>query len=133
MGGPSAFFNIEPGTRLSIEDGTWLLFTRFDPDAGPSEEVSIEARRLGSDERIVGRLNSSVEPGSIHRFDEPAPTLPGGWYLFELGIASPGCWLITGSVDGQVAGSASVDVGRGRPGPTGPFGSFVPTMAPLVP
>lgn len=131
MGGPNAFFNIEPGTRLSSEDGTWLLFTRFDPDAG-SDEVSIEARLLGSDERIVGRLNSRVEPSGIYRFDEPAPSLPGGWYLFELDVASPGCWLITGSVGGHVVGSATVQVGRGRPGPTGPFGSFMPTTAPLV-
>ena len=133
MGGPNAFFNIEPGTRLSGEDSSWLLITRFDPDAGPSEEVSIVAQRLGSDERIEGRLNSPVEPSGIYRLDEPAPSLPGGWYLFELEIASPGCWLITGSVGGRVAGSATVQVGRGRPGPTGPFGSFVPTTAPLVP
>jgi hypothetical protein len=133
MGGPNAFFNIEPGTRQSTEDGTWLLFARFDPDAGPTEGVSIEARRLGSDERSEGRLNSRVEPTSIHRFDEPAPSLPGGWYLFELDVASPGCWLITGSVGDHVVGSATVQVGRGLPGPTPPFGSFVPTTAPLVP
>lgn len=132
MGGPNAFFNIEPGTRQSSEDGTWLLFTRFDPDPGPNG-VSIEGQRLGSDERVVGRLNSRVEPSGIFRFDEPAPALPGGWHLFELDVASPGCWLITGSVGGQMVGSATVQVGRGLPGPTPPFGSFVPTTAPLVP
>jgi hypothetical protein len=126
MGGPKAFFNIEPGTRLSSADGRWLLFTRFDPDAGPTEGVSIEAQRLGSEDRVAGRLNSRVGPNSIYRFDEPAPSLPGGWYLFELDIASPGCWLITGSVGGRVVGSATVDVGLGRPGPTGPFDSLVP-------
>ena len=130
VGGPNAFFNIEPGTRLSTQGNYWLLFARFDPDAGPSEEVAIGARRLGSDERSEGRLNSRVEPSGIYRFDEPAPSLPGGWYLFELDVSSPGCWLITGSVGGQMVGSATVDVGRGLPGPTPPFGSFVPTPAP---
>lgn len=126
MGGPNAFFNIEPGTRLSIGDGVWLLFTRFDPDAGSAEGVSIEALHLGSGERVDGWLNSRMDPANIYRFDEPAPSLPGGWYLFELGIASPGCWLITGSIDGRVVGSATVDVGQGRAAPTGPFDSFVP-------
>ncbi len=126
MGGPNAFFNIEPGTRQSIGDGVWLLFTRFDPDATRGEDVSIEAQNLDSGERLDGWLNSRMEPSNIYRFDEPAPSLPGGWYMFELAIASPGCWLITGSIDGRVVGSATVDVGQGRPAPTGPFDSFVP-------
>lgn len=126
MGGPNAFFNIEPGTRLSTPDGTWLLFTRFDPDAGAAEEVTIEALHLGSGERVAGRLNGRADPGNIYRLGEPAPTLPGGWYLFELAIAAPGCWLIRGSIDGRVVGSATVAVGPGHPAPTGPFDSFVP-------
>ena len=125
MGGPHAFFNIEPGTRRSTTEGTWLLAVRFDPDADVGS-LSISADELLSGEHVEGRLNSPIDPENLFHFNEPAPSLPGGWYLFELDIASPGCWELTGLVDGRVAGSAVVSVGRGEADPTDRRGSGNP-------
>ena len=62
VGGPNAFFNIEPGTRTPTDDGaTWLLHVRFDPDAGPDELVSIAAD-LAEGRHVDGRLNSRPTP-----------------------------------------------------------------------
>lgn len=129
MGGPNAFFNIEPGTRLSTAGGSWLLFTRFDPDAAPTDQVSISAERLGATRPIAGRLNRRVDPRTIFRFDEPAPSLPGGWYLFELDIPSGGCWVFTGSIGGRVVGTATVDVGASSSETAFPSTDIAPTPA----
>jgi hypothetical protein len=132
MGGPNAFFNIEPGTRTSIADGAWLLFVRFDPDADPGA-LSLTAEELGSGERVTGSLNSSVDPSNIFRFDQPAPSLTGGWYLFELPIASPGCWRIDALVGDELTGTATVNVMWGRPAATVDPSAPEPTAAAPTP
>lgn len=116
IGGPGAYFNIEPGTRLTTEPGTrWLVITRFHPDPGSASSVAIWAERAGSGDRVDGSFNSVMDPGGIYRFDEPAPSLPGGWYLFEQEIPSTGCWRLSAAIDGRVVGSATVDITLARP------------------
>jgi hypothetical protein len=133
VGGPNAFFNIEPGTRNAIVEGTWLLFVRFDPDAGSGEEVSISAGLEATSKYVAGRLNSKFDRSAIVRFDSPAPPLPGGWYLFELDIDQPGCWELSASIDERVVGTATVLVAPGLPEPTGPARSPPePTEAPAT-
>jgi hypothetical protein len=128
VGGPGAYFNVEPGTRMATEPGSsWLVITRFHPDPGSPSTVAMWAERAGSGERIDGSFNSPMDPSAIYRFDEPAPSLPGGWYLFEQEIPSTGCWQLTAAIDGRVVGSATINVPFGHPpSPTGPFDSFVP-------
>jgi len=126
VGGPAAFFNIEPGTRRpTLEDETWLLIVRFDPDARPGQSLGVRARRLDSDDGVGfgGSYNSPVDPTNLFHLDEPAPALPGGWYLFEQRVRDPGCWRLEALIDGVVVGSAvvqvSLDDGRPREVPPG--------------
>jgi hypothetical protein len=130
MGGPDAFFNIEPGTRTSTADGTWLLIARFELDQGEEGPIAITAERLGSGERVEGSLNSEMDPTTIYHFDDPAPALPGGWYLFELGIHTPGCWRIDGLIGDRVAGTAMVSVPPGQSSPVDPSAPIPTTEVP---
>jgi hypothetical protein len=113
IGGPGAYFNIEPGSLQATEPGArWLVITRFHPDPGSASSVSIWAERAGAGPggRVEGSYNSPMDPGSIYRLDEPAPDLPGGWYLFEQEVPTTGCWLLTAAIDGRVVGSATIEV-----------------------
>ncbi len=124
IGGPGAFFNVEPGTLYA--GPPWLIITRFDPDAAGGQVVAVWIERIGSDERIDGTLNSRMNPSNIYRFSERAPALSGGWYLFEQPFPSPGCWRISGAINGQVVGSAVIDITQGLPS-AHPNASFAPT------
>ena len=116
MGGPNAFFNIEPGTRLAAPvNGTWLLYVRFDPDAAAGQSVSIAADLAASGEHVDGHLNGPADPGNIFHLASPAPSLPGGWYLFEIDVDAPGCWELSARIDGRVVGTAVVDVAPNLP------------------
>lgn len=117
LGGPAAFFNVEPGT-LYAGANPWLIITRFEPDAAPGEAIALWAGRAGSDERVEGRLNHRMDPANIYPFSERAPDLPGGWYLFEQPFPSPGCWRLSATIDGRVVGIATIDIGSG-PQPSG--------------
>ena len=131
VGGPNAFFNIEPGTRTATDDGgIWLLHVRFDPDAGPGELVSVAADLEADGRHVDGRFNRPVDPASIFHLASPAPALPGGWYLFELDINAPGCWDLSASIDDRLVGTATVLVGPDVPGPSSPAQSAPePTQA----
>ena len=139
VGGPNAFFNIEPGTRTATDQSaTWLLHVRFDPDAGPGELVSIAADLGAAGQHIDGRLNSPADPTNIFHFASPAPSLPGGWYLFELDIGEPGCWQLSARIDDGVVGSAAVLVApeiaaATDPTPTGPAPTEAPATYPPTP
>lgn len=120
MGGPNAFFNIEPGTRTATDEGaTWLLHVRFDPDARLGELVSIAADLEAEGLHVEGRLNSPADPSNIFQFASPAPSLAGGWYLFELDIDEPGCWELSASLADRVVGTATVLVAPMLAEPTG--------------
>jgi hypothetical protein len=124
MGGPNAFFNIEPGTRTATDMGaTWLLHVRFDPDAGPGQLVSIAADLEAAGRHVDGRLNSPADPTNIFHVASPAPLLPGGWYLFELDIDAPGCWALSARIGGHVVGTATVLVAPEPPAPSDPAAS----------
>jgi hypothetical protein len=112
MGGPRAFFNLESESQTATNPGSvWLLIVRVDPAPGSAEAISLWAQRAGAPERVPGRFNSPLDPANIARFDEQAPLLPGGWYLFEQPVPQAGCWTIGATVDGELAGSATVAVG----------------------
>jgi hypothetical protein len=112
IGGPNAFFNVEPGSLWANDDGsTWLIHVRFNPDADAGAVVSMHATGVGTDQRFDAALNSRADPHSIFRFGEAAPDLPGGWYLFEQRFPSEGCWELTASINGEPAGSATISVG----------------------
>jgi hypothetical protein len=114
IGGPNAYFNWE---REPVPAGTarWQMFVRFDPDAGSVDELSVWADRLGSEERAVGSFNSRADPSTIYRFDQQAPELPGGLYLFEQPLPTPGCWRLSAAIDDQVVGTAVIEVGAAVP------------------
>lgn len=128
VGGPHAFFNVEPGTRRATNPGeTWLLHVRFDPDAAESL-LGLSAVELATGRRIEGTLNGRADPASIYRFDQPAPPLPGGWYLFEQEVPAAGCWRLEAVVDGEVVGTAVVAVRPALPSQDG-----LATVAPPTP
>lgn len=133
LGGPNAFFNVEPGTRLAAPaNGTWLLHVRFDPDAAAGQSVSIAADLAATGEHVDGYLNGPADPGRIFHFASPAPSLPGGWYLFEIDVDAPGCWSLSARIDNRVVGSAVVDVGPAPPQPSdlpGPIDVPTPAVA----
>jgi hypothetical protein len=110
IGGPNAFFNWEAEPRRLERAAPWKLIVRFDPDARAGEVVSVSADNLDTHEQAVGALNSRMDPSNIYNFDSPAPDLPGGWYLFEQPLPSAGCWRLSAAIDGQVAGTAVVEV-----------------------
>jgi hypothetical protein len=110
IGGPNAYFNWEEGEPRPA-GASWKLFVRFDPDAGPDEEVSIWAGQLGSEVRAIGQFNSRMDPSNIYQLDSPAPELPGGWYFFEQPLPTAGCWRLTAAIGGRVVGTATVEVG----------------------
>jgi hypothetical protein len=137
IGGPGAFFNIEPDSLQATEPGArWLVITRFHPDPGSVATVAIWAERAGSGDRVDGSFNSPMDPGSIYRLDEPAPALPGGWYLFEQEIPSTGCWQLTAAIDGRVVGSATIDVTVARqpstPDPVAPTPAIAEDQRPAL-
>lgn len=131
VGGPNAFFNIEPGTRKA--GATWKLVVRFDPDASSDESLSIAADLQSTGQHRGGWLNSPVDPGSIFNFASPAPALPGGLYLFLLDIDQPGCWELSASIGDHVVGTATVLVAPASPEPSGRAPSApAPTRAPAT-
>lgn len=131
VGGPGAFFNVEPGT-LHAGPNPWPIITRLDPDAEPGQEIGIRAEQVGSGEKIAGALNSRMDPGAIYRFSERAPALPGGWYLFEQRFPSAGCWRLSAVIDNQVVGSAVIEIRDGPPpvATNSPPASLQPTDQP---
>ena len=110
IGGPNAYFNWEAEPRRLEPTAPWKTLIRFDPDAGPAQEVSVSAEHLASGERAVAVLNGRQDPSRIFYLDSPAPDLPGGWYLFLLPLPAAGCWRLSAAIDGQIVGTAVVEV-----------------------
>lgn len=115
VGGPDAFFNLEPGTLYATEN-PWLITVRFDPDAASGKTVGMWADDTSSGQRVTATLNSRLDPRSIYRLASPAPDLPGGRYLFEQRLPTTGCWRLVASIDGRVVGTATVEARYGAPG-----------------
>jgi heat shock protein HslJ len=109
IGGERAFFHADP-TRMYAGPNGWLIHVRFDPAPSAEQRVSMWAQPAGHDDRVEALLGEAVDPGNIYRFDEPAPPLPGAWYLFQQPFPAPGCWAISAAIDGEVAGTAVVEV-----------------------
>jgi hypothetical protein len=131
IGGPHAYFNVEPGTLYATENA-WLITTRFDPDAAAGQDISMWAEAVPSGQRVDAAFNSRMDPSSIYRFSSPAPSLPGGWYLFEQRIPSAGCWRLVASAGGQIAGTAVLEVrfGAASAQPTASLAEPTPRLAP---
>ncbi len=127
VGGPNAFFNVEPGTLYATEN-PWLIIVRFAPDTASGETVGMWAESVSSGQRVIAAFNSRVDPKSIYRFASPAPDLPGGWYLFEQRIPTTGCWRLAASIDGRVVGTATVEVRYGAPSPDASRSAAPPTL-----
>lgn len=110
-GGPGAFFHLET-TALYATAGSnnRLLIVRFDPDAESDQEVAVWAERLEDGLRVDGVYNSPMIPEGIGRFEETAPLLPGGWYLFEQRLPFGGCWQLTAAIGEEEVGTAVVSV-----------------------
>jgi hypothetical protein len=125
VGGPHAYFNVRPGS-LSAVRNWWLIFVRFDPDAIQGEKVAMWAEGIPSGQRVTGDLNSRSDPKNIYNGALPAPNLPGGWYLFQQSLPTPGCWRLVAAIDGRVVGTAIVEV-RSR------ASSREPSRSPLPP
>jgi hypothetical protein len=126
IGGPGAYFNVEP-TSLHAGPNPWLIIARFHPEPGTESSVSMWAENLATGTRADGMFNSTMDPTNIYRLSEPAPSLPGGWYLFEQRLPEPGCWRLGGAVDGRTVGSAVIDVSSGARAV--PVGTFMTTNA----
>jgi hypothetical protein len=114
IGGPNAFFNWEEGPPRSA-GATWKLIIRVDPDAALTDVPVVSAFNLGTGERAVGNFNSRMDPSNIYHLDTPAPDLPGGWYLFEQPLPTAGCWRLAAAVDGNVGGTAVIEVAAAVP------------------
>lgn len=129
IGGPNAWFNWE---REPVPAGTapWKMFVRFDPDAASIDDLSVWADRLGSDERADGVFNSPMDPWTIFRFAQSAPGLPGGLYLFEQPLPTPGCWHLSAAIEGEVVGTAIVEVVAAGPSPMEPTTAPTPEVEP---
>ncbi len=108
IGGERAFFNAEPTAMSAGSAHSWLIHVRFDPDAGTGQGVSMWADNLESGERVDALLGDRVDRTNLFRFDQPAPDLPGGWYLFQQSFPTAGCWRLAAAINGQVVGSAVV-------------------------
>lgn len=110
-GGPNAFFHLDTTTlAASLESTTYLLIVRFDPDAVGEGQVAVWAERLEDGMRVDGVYNSPMTPEGIGRFDDTAPPLPGGWYLFEQRLPLGGCWQLTAAIGEAEVGTATVSV-----------------------
>ncbi len=110
-GGPSAFFHLDT-TTLAASPGstTHLLIVRFDPDAEGDGQVAVWAERVEDGMRIDGVYNSPMTPEGIGRFEDTAPPLPGGWYLFEQRLPLGGCWRLTAAIGEAEVGTATISV-----------------------
>jgi hypothetical protein len=126
IGGPRAFFNVEPRSLYAAANA-WLITVRFDPDAGTGESVAMWAEAVAGGERVDAAFNSPMDPGTIYRFDSPAPDLPGGWYLFEQRLPTAGCWRLVAAIDGQVAGAATIFVALDTTSPRSSADDAAPT------
>ncbi len=126
IGGPGAYFDVEP-TSLHAGPHSWLVIARFHPEPGAPDSVSMWAENLATGERVDGMFNSTMDPTNIYRLSEPAPSLPGGWFLFEQRLPEPGCWRLTGAIDGRPVGSGVIDVSSGARAL--PIGTFMTTQA----
>lgn len=132
IGGPNAFFQIEPGTLWPQPEGNvFLIMVRFDPDPSPSAAPEMRAQNRGTGQVVRGVLNGRVDISNVYRFSSPAPSLPGGLYLFEQALPAEGCWTLSAAAGGRVAGTAVVDVRlpwAGTPPPgTGPTPRIAPS------
>ncbi len=114
IGGPSAYFNVKPGTLYSSRNW-WLITVRFNPDAMQGETVAMWAEAIPSGHRVIGEFNSRMDPKNIYNGASPAPDLPGGWYLFQQGIPTTGCWRLEAAIGGRVVGTAIIEVLNGHP------------------
>lgn len=132
VGGPNAHFNIKPGS-LSAVRNWWQIIVRFDPDATTGAQVAMSAQLVGSEQPVMAVLNSRIDPRNLYDGSLPAPDLPGGWYLFEQGLPTPGCWRLTASIDGRVAGSATVNVQSRGPSADAPPSLAAPTPGTAAP
>ena len=110
IGGPNAFFNWEAAPRRLERTAPWKLIVRFDPDTQPNDAVSVWGDHLATGERALGGFNGPIDLPNIYDFDSPAPDLPGGWYLFMQPLPSTGCWQLSAAINGQLAGTAVVEV-----------------------
>ena len=128
IGGPNAYFNWVGGPLPG--PGRWQSFVRFDPDAGSVGELSVWADRLGSDERAVGSFNSGVDPSAIFRAKQLAPELPGGLYLFQQPLPTPGCWRVSAAIRDRVVGTAVIEVAAAVPPHPSPTISPTPELEP---
>lgn len=110
-GGANAFFHLDT-TTLAASPGstTYPLIVRFDPDAEGAGQVAVWAERLEDGMRVDGVYNSPITPEGIGRFEETAPRLPGGWYLFEQRLPLGGCWRLTAAIGDAAVGTATVSV-----------------------
>jgi hypothetical protein len=124
IGGENAFFNASPGQLYSSPGADWLIHVRFDPAPEEGQQVSMWAQRVGDEERVAALLGERADLENIHRFDERAPALPGALYLFQQPLPAAGCWQLVAAIEGEVAGSAVVDV---RPGPEATPDPIAPT------
>jgi hypothetical protein len=132
IGGPGAYFNATPDQFYATDEVTrWPVIARFDPAPSPGEDFALWAENLVSGQRADAAFNSPMDPRNIYQLDEPAPPLPGSWYLFEQAIPQPGCWQLTASVGGEVVGKATINVANRPPMPT-PGPSASPAMSPMV-
>jgi hypothetical protein len=129
IGGPNAYFNWD---REPVPAGTarWQMFVRFDPDAESIGELSVWADRLGSDERAEGSFNSRADPSTIYRLNQQAPDLPGGLYLFEQLLPTPGCWRLSAAIGGRVVGTAVIQVVAAVRSLTPPTSAPTPDLEP---
>lgn len=127
IGGPNAFFNADPDDFYA-EPNNWLIITRFDPDASRGQLVQMWADRLGPGDHVPGSYNSPMDPTNIYHGSDPAPQLPGGWYLFEQRLPVPGCWRLTAAIDGRVVGTATLRV-RAATSRRLPVGTYMTSRA----
>jgi len=126
IGGPRAsfwFFSAEPD-HFHATPYAWLITSRLDPDAAAGEQLEVWADHLPSGDRVAGSLN--IDPRNIHR--TPPPQLPGGWYPIEQRFPVPGCWRLSASIDGQVVGTAIVNVRVGTSAYL-PAGTYMTSVA----
>lgn len=131
LGGDRAFFNADSTGMYAGDDHYWLIHVRFHPDAGATTSVSVWAEPVDGGGRVDGRLNGPADPSNIYRGDVHAPDLPGGWYLFEQPFPAGGCWRLVAAIDGEVAGTAVVQVAdAAEPTPTPDRSAPTPRLPP---
>ena len=104
VGGPRAFFAVydEPYT---VNEAPWKLLVRFDPDFAADSEVAVWAVHLETGER---EESSYSGPANVEE------SIDGEMHLFIQPLTLEGCWRLTAAVDGEVAGTAIIEVAPAR-------------------